>query len=402
LDAVGILVWAYVPLKVLVADVDEIVVGALAPAALPLLAYRFLFYLMVAVLVVVLLRSWPLYVGYVTLFPFVVLFWKLPRFYIRHRSWPLLLGTLQAMSSLFSDFRYNFMTKSLAFVAGVLIVTTGVWWLVLPSALYVAGLLLWSLVRRARRLFDAPSFVEVQRTTIRRLMSPRVEDAFITLGAEYTSTDLERYSAEQANQVELKIVSAIGLSKLLLLWAHQLEVYRRRYSPSVVFTLLTYVWVFFAALMGLTLLNVALLKLDPSQYQVAGTGPFIAVFAYTLSTLGMGAAGGIQPVGEVAYLLQVTGALTGILVLTAVAINLLLIYVREKDETATQELINELRVAAREQETRFRAVYDKSTDEAYAQLRRLNAFAAGLIAFLVNAIPAEPSGDEVSPQPDGE
>lgn len=111
---IGILVWTYIPIKIFVADVDRIFLSAVAPGALPLLDYRLVFYVAVAAAAALFLRRWWLYAAYVVFFPFVVVFWKMGRFFVRHRSWAMLLGMLQAVSALFGDFRYNLVTKALA------------------------------------------------------------------------------------------------------------------------------------------------------------------------------------------------------------------------------------------------------------------------------------------------
>jgi hypothetical protein len=326
------------------------------------------------------------------MWPFVVLLWKLPRWIVRHRSWGLFLGIIQGLAVVLGDLRYNVLTKSLAFIAALFIISTDWAVLILPSALYVAVLYFWSFWRRLRQLLGAPTFVDVQRRAIRRVRDSKLVESVITVGDEYLASGIEKYDSTQANQVQMTIAYGIGLNKMLLIWAYQLDRYRGRKRPAFVFTVLTYVWVLLAAVLALTLLNTALLKLDPQQFQTAGPRPLIAVLVYSVSTFSLNSAGGMEPVGELAYALQLLGFLTGLFILAGVGLNLLTTYLRERDDTATQELVVELQDEADRQAKRFADTYELSPDEAYRKLQELGATAASLVGFLVQALPADWSG----------
>ncbi len=224
------------------------------------------------------------------------------------------------------------------------------------------------------------------------MQSPFLETA-LTVGDEYLASDIDHYDATQATHVELTISYGIGLNKILLLWAFQLDRYRRRHSPSVVFNLITYVWVFFASLLALSLLNVALLKLNPAQFIVAGRWSFVSVLDYTLSSFALGNGGGLQPVGQLGYALHIGAGLTGALVLATLLINVGLTIVRERDDTATQELIDELRDEARQQEQRFKDRYAVTVDEAFRLLQEIGPSTASMVSFLVRAIPTDDASE---------
>jgi len=223
------------------------------------------------------------------------------------------------------------------------------------------------------------------------------------LNDEYKAEGIEKYDANQAQQVAFTISYGIGINKLLYLWAYQLGRYRRKYSPNLVFNLVTFAWVCIAALVGLTLLNLALLKGVPDQFTAASWGP-ISPIVYSLSTFTPGGeAGGIHPAGQWAYLLQVAGFATGGLLIFSVGLSFLVTFFRERDDTATQQLIDELKEEARKQEARFMGEYEVTVNEAYNRLCDLRSNAAGILTFLVQAIPsdflAEPGpGPEGSPR----
>ena len=386
LDILGVLLWTYVVTKVLVADVDRALLQAVAPTRVWLLDYRLIAYL---VLVVVLALSWKrvwFVTLYVVFYPFVVLFVRIPWFLFTHRSWAFFLGLLQAVTAMFRDLKYNIVTKALGVVAAFLIVFFHSPYLIVPSAVYIAWLVVWSLFRRLRGVFLRPSFVEVQRRLIRRIMKSDSLKKLWTLGDEYRMDDLVAYDDQQAQQVATTICAGISINKCLSLWAYQLERYRKNNAPSLMFGVLSYVLVVVATLGGLTLLNLALLKLSPTEY-VAQSPHMVAVVLYSLSTFFVSEAGGIHPAGQMAYLLQLLGAVAGGLIAVGLIANVALSFARERNDTATQDLVDELKAEAAHQEAEFVEQYSATIDEAYERLQALGSATAGLVSFLVRAIP---------------
>ena len=68
-------------------------------------------------------------------------------------------------------------------------------------------------------------------------------------------------------------------------------------------------------------------------------------------------------------------------------------YLRERDDTATRELVAALEDEANRQAKWFADAYELSPDEAYTRLQELGASAASFVGFLVQALPANLSGD---------
>jgi hypothetical protein len=388
-NVVALVFWAYVISKLFVVDVDRVVVAAIAPGALPLLDYRLVFFLSVVMLVFV--RRWYMDALYVLIWPLAILFvwlpWRLIRFFWKHRSWGVFLGMLQAAAIIFRDLRYNVTTKSLALITGILILTTGPSPLTWVCAVYIAYLMARSFWRRMRGIFVMPSFISLQEKLIIRVMGWDWLQRAQILKDEYKATDIERYSSEQAQAVVSAMAWGIGLNKGLTLYANQLDRYRRRFSPSLVFNLLSIAWVFVASLIGLSLLNIALLKLMPDQYVTGQTWVPISPVVYSLSTFWLSEAGGIHPVGQAAYLLQMAGALTGGVILISFGLGVVLTYMRERDDKGIDDVIAELKRQAQVQEERFRAEYEVTVDEAYERLQELKASAMVLATFMVQHLP---------------
>lgn len=81
------------------------------------------------------------------------------------------------------------------------------------------------------------------------------------------------------------------------------------------------------------------------------------------------------------------GGITGLLILASLGITLLVTYVRERDDTATQALIGDLKSEAKKQEQRFESEYSVTVDEALDRMNRFGLVTAGLLSSFVKTLP---------------
>ena len=122
---------------------------------------------------------------------------------------------------------------------------------------------------------------------------------------------------------------AISANKLLYLWAYQLDRYRSKYSPGLVFSGLSFAWVFLGTVMGLALINFAVFRALPGEYLVKSGASLLSFLVYTL-----GRGGGIDAVGDSALVIQLVSAITLGLVLVSLVLNVVMTIRRERDEAA--------------------------------------------------------------------
>ena len=389
LDVVGALFWLYVFIKVFVADVDRLILEAVAPSTVEWLNLRLLLYVALVVIFAIAFRGRWWMLLYVAAFPFVVVLWKIPAALVRYRSWPLFFGIMQTAYAFFGNLRYNVVTKGIAFIAIVLILVSD--WA--PLLLGAAAYLLWHLgaayVRLIKRIFSSRSFASAQRDAIVRVVSSPVVETATQLKDEYKRADLEKYDSASAQQVMLAISLGIMVNRALYLWAYELDQYRRKFAPSLGFAVVSVVSLYLGTILTLTFVNEALLKVSPEQYAFGPDPTLVALLAYSAATLFFSVGGGIHPVGDGALAIQLLGGSANLFVLASFALHGFLSWRRDREDTATDDLVRDLKERARDQEARFMADYNVGVEEAR---RRLEEFGAGftwMVAFVATKVPDE-------------
>lgn len=217
LDVLGTLLWSYLVIKVFIIDIDREMLANLGPSAVALLDYRVVAYLLLFAAAVWYWRSAWWRVLYVVFYPIVVLFWKVPYFLYRRRSWALCLAVVQTIASISSDLRYRATTLSLAVVAAIITLFTNFAPFIVAGVLYLGWLVAWTLIRFTLRTFHAPSFTTIQGKWIRRILATDNLGSAFLLADEYKQPDVENYDATQAQHVAMKVSIGIIVNKLLYL-----------------------------------------------------------------------------------------------------------------------------------------------------------------------------------------
>jgi hypothetical protein len=390
MDVISALFWVYAITKVFVIDVDRVVLDHTFPGVLPVLDYRAFLYLGLLIGISFFAKGKRWMVGYVLAWPLIVVCWRLPWFFIRKRSWALFLGSLQAIFTALSDLKYNLTTKTFALAAALVILTARSPRLLYASGAYVAAILLLSYVRLVKKTFLESSFLAMQRDRLAGLVNSNFVTHMTSLNDDLRSSDIQLYDRSQISAITTNCSLGILMNKGMYYWAYQLERYRKNYSPALIFSAVSYVWLFLGTVLSLALLNEAIIKARPAEYTLVHAHPsFIAVCVYALSTLFVSTSGGIEPSRDLAYAIQLIAGIAGPVFLVTCVLNFFISFKRERDENALRELVAELKRRAREQGDRFNTEWAVSVDEARARLDDIGEGLGKVFAFFTSRVPAD-------------
>ena len=92
--------------------------------------------------------------------------WKLPRLIWRRGSWLLFMVTVDALTQALQGFRYQLLTKSLAFLAVFFVLVTDRWYVVGVAGAVLASHLVVSLSPTIVGSFRPTSFLTRQTSTV--------------------------------------------------------------------------------------------------------------------------------------------------------------------------------------------------------------------------------------------
>jgi hypothetical protein len=266
LDVIGALVWLYVFLKLFVFDVDRAIIEQIAPNALEVLNYRFFFLLAVVALVVLIARRYWVGLLYIVFFPFIVLFWKIPRLIYRTKSWLALLAVINVIASFVKDFKFNFVTKSLAVFCILGVLTSDRVIVLVPASVTLFALLLIAFYRNIRASFSPSQFIDLQVTFLEKVSEADGFANLVDVAQDLKQPSIKKFDEAQLRRFAGNLQNGMLAVRGVYFWAYQLERYRQ--SPAVsFFSFGTYAWLFVITVVTVWMFNLSMLELDPALFQ---------------------------------------------------------------------------------------------------------------------------------------
>lgn len=386
-DAVGFGLWLYVFAKVFIADFDRWVLDRVAPQWMWLVDFRAFVFMTLAALVLLLFRrknAW--WMVYVVVWPLVVLFWKIPRFYYKRRDWLLLLGSMHIVWTFFRSLRFGF--------AGFTVVILSILGILLSDSPYLLGaaaialVLTWfASLYKAFRYSVVPSrFVRSQRSLLDRILRSDQFWSLVALEEAVKRPEIEQLNRDQATNAITKATTGLIAYRAGHLWAYQLDRYRRS-GVSILFSAVSVAALVLQALVTFAFVNMAIYTLDPSQFNFTEV-PGVATFVYySFASIFMSEVSMLVPAGPWAASVQVVaGFSSGVLLLLLVVTLVFSVRQSRTDKEATRA-IRQMRRRSNEFADRLAAEYELSLDELLRRLDELGSGLIGVVSYLSAQLP---------------
>ncbi len=123
IETIAIVFWLYAITKLFVFDIDVWAVSFLSPGLVWILDYKLPIILTCVAVAMVTTRSLSLGLAviYIAFYPFVILFWKVPRFIWNQQSWLLAFAVINAVISFVRSFKRDFVIGTVFLICALLI-----------------------------------------------------------------------------------------------------------------------------------------------------------------------------------------------------------------------------------------------------------------------------------------
>ncbi len=314
-ESLAVLFWLYVGLKPFVFDVDSWLIGLVAPSLSWVVEWRFAFFLGLLGFAILLLKPrrlawWALWV---LLYPFVLLFWRLPQLLFRLKSWTLGLAVVGTAIALIRSIRFT-VPVTAALVTGLIMATFATRKGALIAAialLVVSTLLIYArLITRAFVPGISPfskEGLEIAGVKIRQVIE-KMPSTGGGLFPEAADDD------QRQTQLEVSVLYSRACHFLASKFSDL-----RRSSLNIAAALFQITGLAVTSAVTLGMSAFSLYRIDPSNYRVEGApSAFNFIYLGYKSLLG-GSAARIAPVSNAAELLDmITSATNSAIVLVAI------------------------------------------------------------------------------------
>ncbi|MFD5553823.1 hypothetical protein ACFWIA_08295 [Streptomyces sp. NPDC127068] len=379
LDFIGSAVWIYVIVKLFIFDIDTYLIEDFFPGVAGVLDYRFLFTGGMFVLLVLFSKGRRMKYLYVAFFPLVVSFWKIPKWFYRAKSWIAVFTFLNVAAMAIRHLKWNATTRFCALLS-LVGVTASSNRVVLALCVGYLGLYFILLMARTIWFSIKPShFLKSQQTLIDKISGASFIAQITSVSPELKDSNLEKFSAVQLATFQSNLGMAVLCGRATYYWAYQLEKYRTS-AAALVLSAVAYASLYVQGIVVFSVINWALLEMDPAAFAYSETPSFLQVAYYSLFH---GAGSALSPVSPVAVAVKIATNIVAPLFVTALVTQFLINRRQVEQDAAAEEAIKKIKAAGAELEKRFRLEYEISTEEAVARLQALgeNFFLTAITAM---------------------
>lgn len=314
-EVLAIIMWGLAVIQVFLFDAGTLITD-LIPMIEPVFRYRFLVGLgLLAVLWLILrTRVFLNFFGYIILYPFVVVLWKIPKF--AFRNWAVAIAFSPAIHTILTTFRISFAMFTAALIASFVVCLVEEVMVVRFSMLIVGAYLILHYIRRFRVAFspstvfaDVAGAVRTSWTTIREskwAVPPEGDPA---------SEQYQQQFGQSLLQIYMTTAGLYFIAARLkeVIESHKLDLY---FLGSLVFTFTLTTVVFAVEYFGLE-------RLRPGSFVGVPSPGLLDFLGYSFSTLMTSELSPLHPNSQIALILsyfQLLGSLLIIVLLVFVVL----------------------------------------------------------------------------------
>lgn len=377
-EIIAVLFWLYVLVKLFIFDIDILLVGKFLPEYKWLLNLKFFIWIGVVAILWLITRnkdllSWSLYIFF---YPAIVLFWKIPFFVFKQRSWIFAFAFINSVISFFKSIKYNFITAAIFLVSLAVIFSFSNAKLLWPATVTLLVLLLITYIHRFILVFKPSSIFQAHRkifSGIRKHGKPS-----FALDESIKNLPVEGLDQKQLEKWTTSLQISVLFNRICFFTAKKLRDYQNS-GLNALSCVLTILQLIILTIFSFAVINYGLYKIDSNFFDLSTTPTFFTFFYYSFNNLLFNS---IQEVVPIMLIPQTISMVESFFALFLVVIFASLLF-SVRSQRHSEELNEVIKGIEREgisMESFIRDEYKiNNIDDAMAELEKLKA---GLIEFI--------------------
>jgi hypothetical protein len=381
LDLLALLFWIYAIVKVFIFDVDVYLVSIANSELIWLLNYKFLILLGLILVAMLVTRSLVLgfAVAYAALYPFVILFWKLPRLIWKQQSWLFAFAILNAVIGFIRSFRRDFISGTLFLISAVLILNSGNQYVLWGASFVIFALVVLAYALAFVRAFK-PSAIFQTYTKVFPIIK---KGNFLKVDESVRKLPVEVMTPKELELRNTGLQNIVLYNRACLLISKKLRDYQGS-GANVASYVLSLVALLLFTVMSFALINYALHKINPALYQFTYSKESFFAFVYYSAGSMFYASNGLVPVEPVSQFVQLIQFLCALLVLV-ILVTVIFSLRNERYSTQLEEVIVSMEKEGRAVEALLLSEFNLgSIDSAIDALQKAKSGMIGFIVYLTN------------------
>ncbi len=282
LDILAVIFWAYAIVKLFVFDFDLYLVHAFAPTLLWATQLRFVFVIGAFGLLFLFFTTQTIVASlvYILLYPLIVVFWKVPVFIFKQKSWTLAFALGNSVISIFRNLKRSAIKAALFFISATLIFISTNMYVLVGAGSIILALLALSFAARFISVFRRSNLLAVYMIILDKW---REEIAKKTLDDDLKDLPVRELTSDQLKLWSARLEARVLFNRVCLFLVRNLRRYQksRLNVASGVFTTLALLTM---TVFSFAIINLATFRFDGGLYEIAREPTFFDFFHYSFKT----------------------------------------------------------------------------------------------------------------------
>lgn len=329
------LVWIYSLIKLFVFDIDRYIIQNSLPNHTYLLQYKFVIIIALIALVWLFTRNKQIFTWsfYILFYPLILLFWRVPYFIFKQKSWVLAFTFINGLISFIVTIKYSFITSAVYILSlTILLTSTNKMFLVL-SCLSISILLLFTFYNRFRVIFKKSSLLSFYS-----IFFSRMDNSSLIIEEEITKTPVEFLTEKQLDKRTTNLQSIVLFNRINLFIAKKLRDYQNS-RMNFAYYIVSLIGLVVFTILSFTLINLSLYKINPNNFDYDTAPSFFIFLYYSFNNLLSTPISELKAITPVSQSVSMMGTFCAFLIL-AILTSLILSVRSEKHNEELNEVIN--------------------------------------------------------------
>ena len=379
LETLAVFLWLYTLTKVFVFDVDRWLVGSFFPSYEWTLDFKLIFILALVCIIWwwVKTRDAIIWFLYITFYPLVLLFIRLPYFVFKQQSWLLAFAIFNAIASFFSNLRYGLVFSTIFLAAFAVAIFSDVNYLLTAAATVLVTLVLAAYIKAFLGALKPTVIFQIYTKFFKGVR--KVGHVSFAIDAEIRDLPVEQMEPKQLEKWNTSLQTSVLFNRVCLFTAKKLRDYQIsewRVIPSI-FGLL---WLIVFTVVSFSGVYYALFKIDSALFRVTEEPSLFSFLYFSFNNLVLNATTEVAPavmLSQSVYMIQASLSF----LLVAILVTLFISYRAQRASSELDEVIKGVEEEGQQMETFIQEEYNIPSIDA--AIERLKEMQTGLVQFLL-------------------
>lgn len=378
LEALSIFFWLYTLIKAFVFDIDKWFISSAFPGYEWILNFRLIYILAIICIIWFWVKTreaiiWFLYISF---YPLILLFIRLPHFTYKQKSWILAFSIFNGIASFFSNVRYALIFSTLFLAAfSIAVFSNSALLLALASMLLVA-LVIIAYVKSFLGALKPTVIFRIYSDFFKKVRK-RAHTVF-AVDDEFRNLPTEQLEPSQLTKWNESLQTSVLFNRLCLFASKKLRDYQR--SPwQVIPSIFGLLYLIVFTVVSFSGINYALFKIDGESFRFTAEPSWFTFFYFSFNNLVLNTTAEVAPatiLSQTTYMFQASLSFFLIIILATLIIS----HGTQKASSELDQVIEGIKSEAERMESFIQEEYRFANIDA--AIERLREAQAGLIQII--------------------